>query len=667
MVIDPRQYGHATIAERRLMRKNAVPEHAYTGYVPRDKGEPGSPPPVVGKIKNAIVGYRGHRYNKEAMIGTTFTRGLEIVPHPVSLRPTAVVPANRDDSMSASGYGCFSELSGYGQFLGAPRSKPASDDDENNRGERGQPSEYGEMDRGSNHYGQFAAPPLPPGSNYGEFDKESGYGQFAAPPQNPAASGYGEFAKASGYGQFAAPHGQFKAAASGYGEFAKASDYGQFAAPPGKSRAAASGYGEFAKASGYGQFAAPPKGAVSGYGAFEKASGYGQFAAPPGAPRAASGYGEFAKASAYGQFAPPPPPGSGYGKFDKENGYGQFAAPPPAAKATSGYGEFAKASGYGQFAPPPPAPNQDKAVSGYGEFAKESGYGNFAAPPPLAKAASGYGEFAKASGYGQFAASPDAPRATSGYGEFAKASGYGQFAAPPEATKAASAYGEFAKASGYGQFAAPPPSGDNPEKAASGYGEFDKGSEYGQFASPPEERNTSTQPYIRAKATNVQFAAMPTKLTNASGENKSNHLRATTHTGATASYNSDERRRADGQLHFDVFCKNESLRALYVRVVRQLGGASQVAGLFERLFKAQRQKKGSKTEQKQRVKIAFARVTSRDGRIDKAKLHEALSELACVFTDEEVLAMMARFDPSCAGRVRASHFSDLLHAEIEKA
>ncbi|RHZ20085.1 hypothetical protein DYB37_002528 [Aphanomyces astaci] len=266
------QYTHASIAERRIMRKNAIPEHAYTGYVgcihpdndfaffryvPKDTREQADDPkPVVGKIKHAIVGYRGrsliasyernsdvllvgHRHNKEAMIGTTFTRGLEIVPQPVRLRkPYAMPQANKHLPISASGYGGFDKLSGYGQFL--------------SRSQAG---------------GQVADT-----SGYGEMDNETQYGQFAAPPR---------------------PHDDVR---STYGEFAQASKYGQFAPPP-----AESGYGKFEKMSGYGQFAPPP--AESGYGKFEKMSGYGQFAPPP----AASEYGKFQDTSNYGQFAPPPP------------------------------------------------------------------------------------------------------------------------------------------------------------------------------------------------------------------------------------------------------------------------------------------------------------------------------------------------------------------------
>ncbi|RLO06312.1 hypothetical protein DYB28_010961 [Aphanomyces astaci] len=315
------QYTHASIAERRIMRKNAIPEHAYTGYVgcihpdndfaffryvPKDTREqPDDPKPVVGKIKHAIVGYRGrsliasyerntdvllvgHRHNKEAMIGTTFTRGLEIVPQPVRLRkPYAMPQTNKQLPISASGYGGFDKLSGYGQFL--------------SRSQAG---------------GQVAD-----ASGYGEMDNETQYGQFAAPPR---------------------PHDDVR---STYGEFAQASKYGQFAPPP-----SALGYGKFEKMSGYGQFAPPP--AESGYGKFEKMSGYGQFAPPP----AESGYGKFEKMSGYGQFAPPPAE-SGYGKFEKMSGYGQFAPPP----AESGYGKFQDTSNYGQFAPPPPSNNAENA------------------------------------------------------------------------------------------------------------------------------------------------------------------------------------------------------------------------------------------------------------------------------------------------------------------
>ncbi|KAG9402623.1 hypothetical protein AC1031_007226 [Aphanomyces cochlioides] len=458
---------HASIAERRAMKRHAIPEHAYTGYVPGDTREPDAPKPVVGKIKRAIVGYGGHRHNKQDMIGTTFTHGLQVVPHPVELRklkqPTKSKP---DKAMSTSAYGNFDELSGYGQFAEPPRSKDSNQDDND---------------------------------------------------------------------------GIEPTKRSGYGEFVNASGYGQFAAPPAK---AASGYGEFEKASGYGQFAEPPK-ASSGYGHFEKASGYGQFAEPP-------------------------------------------------AKAASGYGEFERASGYGQFAAPP------KANSGYGEFEKASGYGQFAAPP----------------------------EANSGYGSFERASGYGQFAEPP---KAHSGYGEFEKASGYGQFASPRHAGDQSNDE--------------QLSGPAIKR--------RVSRTNIQFAAKP------NGAAVPPVLLGSLHAPTKPS-----KPTASNEIHFDVFCCDENLRALYTRAIQQVGGQQSVRNLFARVTSVVHQKKGSTTEKRQRVKAVFQRVTSRDGTVGREQLKEALGQLSSLCNDQETLAMFSYFDRTCSGRVRASHFVDLFDAAI---
>ncbi|CAK4075117.1 unnamed protein product [Aphanomyces euteiches] len=503
---------HASIAERRAMKRHAIPEHAYTGYVPGDTREPEAPKPVVGKIKRAIVGYGGHRHNKQDMIGTTFTHGLQVVPHPVELRklkqPTKSKP---DKAMSTSAYGNFDELSGYGQFAEPPRSKDSNQDDNDDVME---PTKR---------------------SGYGEFVNASGYGQFAKPPK--AASGYGEFEKASGYGQFAAP----PKANSGYGEFEKTSGYGQFAAPPAK---AASGYGEFERASGYGQFAAPPK-ANSGYGEFEKASGYGQYAAPP---KAHSGYGEFERASGYGQFAAPPEADSGYGGFERASGYGQFAEPP---KAHSGYGEFEKASGYGQFAAPPPSISSE-------------------------------------------------------YGEFAKASGYGQFASPRHACD---------------------PSNDE------------------QLSAPAIKR--------RVSRTNIQFAAKPNGAAV-----------PPVRLGALHAPTKPSKPTASNEIHFDVFCCDENLRALYMRAIQHVGGRQSVRNLFARVTSVVHQKKGSTTEKRQRVKAVFQRVTSRDGTVGREQLKEALGQLSSLCTDQEILAMFSYFDRTCSGRVRASHFVGLFDAAI---
>ncbi|KAG1697601.1 hypothetical protein DVH05_016039 [Phytophthora capsici] len=268
----------ASIQERRVMKKVAQPEHAYTGcvpYTPVDDESDGVP-----KKKNPpILGYKGHLRRDEDRVGTTFTKGLAVASRPAEpvSRTRSRVPINQPRQVR------------FAEEKKAPQTKQ---------------SKAGKVD-------------MSPRSGYGRFDNASGYGNFAAPPKVGMSprSGYGEFENASGYGAFAAP-------------------------PPGD-MSPRSGYGAFENASGYGAFAAPPeRGEMSprsGYGAFDNASGYGAFAAPPGGLSPRSGYGEFENASGYGAFAAPPAqqvgntgmsPRSGYGAFDNASGYGAFAAPP---------------------------------------------------------------------------------------------------------------------------------------------------------------------------------------------------------------------------------------------------------------------------------------------------------------------------------------------------
>ncbi|EQC33047.1 hypothetical protein SDRG_09567 [Saprolegnia diclina VS20] len=109
---------HASIAERRQLRKHAQPEHQYTGYVPPDPRDADvAPAPVRGKIKRAIVGYQGHRHNREDMIGVTFTKGLEMCT-PATARK--LHPKKRCGEKEGSGYGQFDEISGYGEFQAPP-------------------------------------------------------------------------------------------------------------------------------------------------------------------------------------------------------------------------------------------------------------------------------------------------------------------------------------------------------------------------------------------------------------------------------------------------------------------------------------------------------------------------------------------------------------------
>ncbi|KAJ8561817.1 hypothetical protein ON010_g7861 [Phytophthora cinnamomi] len=353
-VVAPNQF--ASIQERRVMKKVAQPEHAYTGCVPYSADDDQFDS-ILKKRNPPILGYRGHLRRDEDRIGTTFTQGLAV----------------------------------------ATRSaEPALPISEKNRSLNNQPRQVhfaGDNNRMPKPSGAGKAEGMSPRSGYGQFDNASGYGNFAAPPAvggnkgMSAGSGYGAFDNASGYGAFAAPPARGnQSAGSGYGEFENASGYGAFAAPPSKGgMSPRSGYGAFDNASGYGAFAAPPAMSPrSGYGAFDNASGYGAFAAPPpGGMSSRSGYGAFDNASGYGAFASPPERGvmssrSGYGAFDNASGYGAFAAPPPGTSPRSGYGAFDNASGYGAFAPPPGGMSPR---SGYGKFDDESGYGNFEPPP----------------------------------------------------------------------------------------------------------------------------------------------------------------------------------------------------------------------------------------------------------------------------------------------
>ncbi|KAL3666774.1 hypothetical protein V7S43_008394 [Phytophthora oleae] len=275
----------ASIQERRVMKKVAQPEHAYTGcvpYTPADDESDGVP-----KKKNApILGYRGHLRRDEDRVGTTFTQGLAVASRPAEpvSSTKARLPINQPRHVR------FAEDK-------PPQPKPPK------AGKAG----------------------MSPRSGYGRFDNASEYGNFAAPPKADMSprSGYGEFENASGYGAFAAPpQGDTgMSPRSGYGAFDNASGYGAFAAPPGMSPR--SGYGAFDNASGYGAFAAPPEGMSprSGYGEFDNASGYGAFAAPPGQ----KGYGVVGNAA---QLTEGMSPRSGYGAFDNASGYGAFAAPP---------------------------------------------------------------------------------------------------------------------------------------------------------------------------------------------------------------------------------------------------------------------------------------------------------------------------------------------------
>lgn len=74
-VAAPNQF--ASIQERRVMKKVAQPEHAYTGCVPYTPEDDQSDD-VPKKRNPPILGYRGHLRHDEDRIGTTFTQGLAV-------------------------------------------------------------------------------------------------------------------------------------------------------------------------------------------------------------------------------------------------------------------------------------------------------------------------------------------------------------------------------------------------------------------------------------------------------------------------------------------------------------------------------------------------------------------------------------------------------------
>eukprot|EP00644_Phytophthora_capsici_P016286 jgi/Phyca11/117710/e_gw1.34.300.1 len=226
--------------------------------------------------------------------------------------------------------------------------------------------------------------------------------------------------------------------------------------------------------------------------------------------------------------------------------------------------------------------------SGYGRFDNASGYGNFAAPPKVGMSPrSGYGEFENASGYGAFAAPPPgdmSPR--SGYGAFENASGYGAFAAPPERGEMSprSGYGAFDNASGYGAFAAPP-GGLSPR---SGYGEFENASGYGAFAAPPAQQvgNTGMSP------------------------------------------RSDLGTRTPS---------DSVLQAKYQQAIYRVGGEQKALQLWVSVGQAIWQRYISRTELLQAVRRSFEKhERANHGYMTKAQLKEALRDLGCVFTDDQV-------------------------------
>ncbi|EGZ05739.1 hypothetical protein PHYSODRAFT_532591 [Phytophthora sojae] len=220
------------------------------------------------------------------------------------------------------------------------------------------------------------------------------------------------------------------------------------------------------------------------------------------------------------------------------------------------------------------------AGSGYGAFDNASGYGAFAAPPAMSPR-SGYGAFDNASGYGAFAAPPAGMSPRSGYDAFDNASGYGAFAAPPTqgGMSPRSGYGEFDDASGYGAFAEPP-GGLSPR---SGYGKFDDASGYGNFAAPPDPHQRPTNPRNKIKGV------------------------------------------------------DPVLQAKYHQAIMRIGGDQAALRLWTTAAHTVWQRYIKRTDLLQAVKRSFEKHERRNhGFMTKIQLKEALRDLACVFTDDQV-------------------------------
>ncbi|KAG4057196.1 hypothetical protein PC123_g7755 [Phytophthora cactorum] len=346
---------------------------------------------------------------------------------------------------------------------------------------------------------------------------------------------------------------------------------------------------------------------------------------------------------------------SGYGQFANASGYGAFAAPPPKANMSprSGYGAFDNASGYGAFAAPPAQkPGAISPRSGYGAFDNASGYGAFAAPPGRGGMSprSGYGAFDNASGYGTFAAPPGgmSPRS---YGAFENASGCGAFATPPaqKGMSPRSGYGEFDNASGYGAFAAPPRGEMSPR---SGYGRFDDASGYGNFASPPDPMHGNSTPdhdsIPRYKPTQGQSDQRDVRVHPSN--NQVQELRE---------QHRDTNRASRASTPSDAV-----LYAKYQHAINRVGGEQAALRLWHSAGQTIWQRYMTRTELLQAVRRSFEKHEGTNrGIMTKSQLKEALRDLGCVFTDDQITALFGMYDQRCSGTVP---MSELLLALTEK-
>ncbi|GLD94520.1 hypothetical protein PINS_up003131 [Pythium insidiosum] len=279
------------------------------------------------------------------------------------------------------------------------------------------------------------------------------------------------------------------------------------------------------------------------------------------------------------------------------------------------------------------------ARSGYGAFDGASGYGAFQARPGDGKMSekSGYGAFDGASGYGAFQARPGDGKMSekSGYGAFDGASGYGAFQARPGDGKMSekSGYGAFDGASGYGAFQARPGDGKMSEK--SGYGAFDGASGYGAFQAQPSDDMGGDNCHGRT--------GLPWKGPTKHAPRKPRVI------------------------------VNEDLNRKYELALKNVGGESQVMKLLSAFATTISQRHHRRTELLQALKRSFERHEKQStsvclqafqcrssisfvslldrGKLSKAHLKEALVTLSCVFTDDQLTALMAVFDPECRGTV----------------
>ncbi|ETK78564.1 hypothetical protein L915_15429 [Phytophthora nicotianae] len=331
-------------------------------------------------------------------------------------------------------------------------------------------------------------------------------------------------------------------------------------------------------------------------------------------------------------------PRSGYGQFDNASGYGAFATPPAKANMSprSGYGAFDNASGYGAFAAPPAQKSGAMSSrSGYGAFDNASGYGAFATPPGHADMSprSGYGAFDNASGYGAFAAPPKGMSPRSGYGAFDNASGYGAFATPPAQKDMSprSGYGEFDNGSGYGAFTAPP----KEMSPRSGYGKFNDASGYDNFASPPDRTQGASKPDLY-ELTQGQFDQRDDRVHPSN--NQIQELR-------------EQHRDTNRGVRRAKMPSDPVLQAKYQHAISRIGGVQAAFRLWNSAGQTIWQRYMTRTELLQAVRRSFEKhERTNHGIMTKSQLKEALRELGCVFTDDQVTALFGMYDQHCIGK-----------------